>query len=273
MRNEDHGTHALSDDAVAGSFRIFQRRGGHRYSLDDTLVAWVASRDRAEARRVLDLGCGIGSVLLMLAYKLPEAHLIGIEALDVSFRLAERNVARNGLAGRVRVAHGDLRDAGFVDRVRGGALFDLVTGTPPYLPLGSATPSPDPQRAHARMELRGGVEDYVRAAARTLAPRGRAVVCADARRRERVLASAREVGLVPVHRLDMVPREGARALFTVWSLAHRASVRPAPAVEERWLARDADGARTASAHEVRRHFDLPLPEDETPSPRTRPRAR
>ena len=36
-----------------------------------------------------------------------------------------------------------------------------MTGTPPYKKLGTATPSPDPQRAHARIELRGGIEDYL----------------------------------------------------------------------------------------------------------------
>ena len=257
----------ITDDAVAGPLRVFQRRGGHRYSLDDTLVAWVAARARPEATRVLDLGCGIGSVLLMLAYKLPHAWVLGIEALEMSFQLAERNVARNALGGRVRVARGDLRDARLVDDARTEHVFDLVTGTPPYQPPGTATPSPDPQRAHARIELRGGVEDYVRAAARVLAPGGLVVVCADARAPERVERTSREVGLVPVHRLDVVPRSTeARALFTVWSLERaRSDATPVPR-EEIFLARDASGARTEEARAVRRFFDLPLPDDEAPSP-------
>ena len=267
-------TDEITDDAVAGPLRVFQRRGGHRYSLDDTLVAWVAARARPDATRVLDLGCGIGSVLLMLAYKLPRARLLGIEALDMSFQLALRNVARNALGERVQVAFGDLRDTHVVDDARAGQVFDLVTGTPPYQPPGTATPSPDPQRAHARMELRGGVEDYLRAASRVLAPGGLVVVCGDARTPERVERTSRELGLVPVQQLDVVPRAtDASALFTVWSLEHAAANATPAGRAEIFLARDVSGARTEDARAVRRFFDLPLPDDEAPSPRTRPRSR
>ena len=83
----------LSDDAIAGTFRVLQRVRGHRYSLDDVATAWEAARARPSAVRVLDLGCGLGSVLLMLAWKLPDARLVGVEAQDISLALARRNVA------------------------------------------------------------------------------------------------------------------------------------------------------------------------------------
>ncbi|MBX3249748.1 MAG: methyltransferase, partial [Myxococcales bacterium] len=106
------GDDPLSDDALTGDFRIWQRVRGHRYSLDDVLTAREALD--AVAGRVLgracDLGCGIGSVLLMVAWARPELPLVGIEAQDVSFGLARRNVARNHLEARVRLVHGDLRD-------------------------------------------------------------------------------------------------------------------------------------------------------------------
>src|SRR3954447_20849642 len=61
----------LSHDAITASFRIWQRVRGHRYSLDDVLTAWEAAEAAPTAQRCLELGSGIGSVLLMLAYKLP----------------------------------------------------------------------------------------------------------------------------------------------------------------------------------------------------------
>src|SRR5690606_36537344 len=113
-----------------------------------------------------ELGSGIGSVLLMLAYKLPEAEFVAVEAQRKSFRLLERNVARNGLSDRVTAIHGDLRTEVRPDRFV--APFDLITGTPPYVPPGAATPSTDAQRAYARQEYRGGVEAYIAAAAPVL---------------------------------------------------------------------------------------------------------
>lgn len=257
----------LTDDAIAGSWRIFQRRRGHRYSLDDLVTAWEAARTRPDARSYADLGCGIGSVLLMVAYKLDSAaRIAAIEAQEVSFELARRNLARNGVDERVRLVQGDLRRPDLFD-VLGGSRFDLVTGTPPYLAPEAASPSTDDQRTHARLEMRGGVEAYLAAAAPLLAEGGRFIVCCDARRPERALEGGAAAGLVPVRRRDVVPRAGRKGpLFTVWTFARRGDVSGPPIEESPLVARDERGGRTDMAHDLRRFFDLCVNEMEPPSP-------
>lgn len=277
QRADDQGQDPLTDDALAGPFRVWQRARGHRFSLDDVLTAFVAARVRPTARAAVDLGCGLGSVLLMLAYKLEGARLWGVEAQAESFALLTRNCARNGFdpGGPVRVAHADLRDPRWIAEVRselpeGGA--ELVTGTPPYQPLGHGTVSPDAQRAHARVELRGGVEAYLATGAQLLAPDGRLVVCADARTPERVVHGAASVGLAPLSRLSVVPAEGKGALFDVWTLARgEGGESVACATEPPFVARDAEGRRSAASLELLRFFDRGLPEGEAPSPRVRVR--
>lgn len=259
----------LTDDALTDRVRVAQRRGGHRYSFDDVVTAWVAARMAPEARTYLDLGCGLGSVLLMVADRLSEVRSAGIEAQHESFALAQHNVQRSWCADRVRVWRGDLRDADLCDRAReavaaGG--FDLVTGTPPYKKPGTATPSPDPQRAHARIELRGGVEAYLAAAARMLAPRGTFVVCMESEGRERVEQGASAAGLAIVERLDVIPIAGRKGrLFSVFRLRHAALVELPPTAAEIVL-RDAAGVRTEAALELRRFFGLSDPVNEPPSP-------
>lgn len=247
---------ALTDDALTADFRVWQRRRGHRYSLDDVITAHEAVRACPRARRVLDLGTGMGSVLLMVAWRLPAAALVGVEAQAPSIALARWNVARNGVAHRVRLVHGDLRDPGW-QAAEETLPFDLVVGTPPYFPPGTATPSPDAQRAHARHELRGGVEDYVRAAGRLVGVGGRVVVCAGAQRPGRVTDAAADAGLVPVRRLDVVPREGRRGpLFSVWTLARGPQVPIALEVATPFVARDAHGRRTRAYLDLRASFGL-----------------
>lgn len=247
-------TDELTSDAITATFRLLQRRKGHRFSLDDLATAREAARACPGAARYLDLGCGVGSVLLMVAWRLADARVFGVEAQEISFALAARNVAENGLADRVTLQHGDLRE---VTRAWPPARCDLVTGTPPYLPPGTALASPDPQRAAARIELRGGVEDYLAAAARVLAPEGRVVVCADGRLPARVLRGAAAEGLWPLRRLDVVPREGAAGpLFAVWTCAP-AGEGEAPAIEHAVVTmRDARGERTEAAREMRAFFGL-----------------
>lgn len=246
---------ALTDDAIAGPYRVLQRRRGHRYSLDDVVTAWEAVSARPQARSHLDLGCGIGSVLLMVAYKLRGARHVGVEAQEISIRLARENVRRNGLDAEL--VHGDLREVRLAPR------FELITGTPPYLRPAAASPSTDAQRTYARIEMRGGIEDYLAAAARALAPGGAFVACCDARAPERAIGGARAAGLSPIRRRDVVPRAGHKgALFTVWTFAHEGEL----AIEPPLVARDADGGRTEIAHALRAFFDLPVNRGEAPSP-------
>jgi len=247
-------TDPLQDDALTGSFRVWQRQRGHRYSLDDVLTARAALEIRPQANRYLDLGCGIGSVLLMVAERLEAEEIVGIEAQEISFSLAEQNIARNGVADRITLLLGDFREPGHAEPVNGR--FDLITGTPPYMPIGRGTPSPDAQRAYARMEFRGGVEAYLEAIAARLAPRGRAIICADGRTPKRVMEAASATGLCPLARQDAYPRAGRESpLFTVWTVGWSGEggelLTRAP-----FIARDAAGQRTSEYRALRAFFGL-----------------
>ena len=97
---------------LTGDWRILQRVRGHRWSLDDLVTAWVAAEAMSvPPRRVADLGCGIGAVLLMLAWRFPAAQVDGIEAQAASAALARRSVARNGARAAWGVRGGRRRRA------------------------------------------------------------------------------------------------------------------------------------------------------------------
>jgi tRNA1(Val) A37 N6-methylase TrmN6 len=164
-------------DWLCGHFRIFQYERGHRFSADDVLCAWYATSWAPRVERACDLGSGIGSVALSVAWRLPGCRIVTVEAQDISVRLAKKSVAYNGVADRFTILHGDLRDPHVLDgpldgRLEEQGLFDLVTGSPPYWPEGSALAAAHPQAVPARLEVRGDVADYARTAARILAPGG-----------------------------------------------------------------------------------------------------
>lgn len=188
-------------DALTPTWDIVQLKRGHRFSTDDLATAWRASLARPQARTVLDMGCGVGSVGLSTLYRLPDdARLVAIEAQAISVALYRKTIAHNGLDDRVTLHEGDLRDGSVLPE---GATFELVTGSPPYVPVGNGVISPHPQKAGARMELRGSVFDYCRAAKRWLAPEGRFafVMLAQDPRTE---AAPVEAGLAVVERWDYV---------------------------------------------------------------------
>lgn len=211
---------------LTGDWRVFQKLRGHRWSLDDLVCADVAAPhlEAVSAARHLDLGCGLGSVLLMLSWRFPQLDGTGLEAQADRAELARRSIAYDGVEARCRVTTGDLREASVLPA---GARFPLITGTPPYFPSGTGPESEKTHAAACRFELRGGVEEYVEAAARWLEDGGRFVVATAALEADRVAASAAANGFHVIEHLDVVPRAGKDTLVMVDVLARAplASVR------------------------------------------------
>jgi tRNA1Val (adenine37-N6)-methyltransferase len=240
---------------LAGNWRILQRTDGQRTSLDDTLVAHLAASLVTERppSRCLDLGCGIGSVLMFLAWRFPAARLVGIEAQEVSSSLARRSLAWNGIAGRAEIHTGDFRS----DSVLASpAPFDLVTGTPPYFPIGAGPESDRVQRAPCRFEHRGGIEAYCAVALPRLAPGAPFVACAAWNQRERVEPAARAAGLRLVRWREIVPRAGKEPLLCIFAM--RASQFAEPlVVEPPLVVRDGRGRRTEEFVALRGGLGMP----------------
>ena len=238
-------------DRLSSVRMVLQRTAGHRSATDDVLAAWCAWSSAPGARTFLDLGCGHASVSLYLTSVLQDARGVAVEAQELSASLARRNVRLNALEDRVTVHKGDLRelDAERLRALGGPVEFDLVTGTPPFMPLGSGLLSKDPQRAAARFELRGGIEDYCAAAARTLAPDGVASMLMDGSQDGRVRAAFRSAGLHLRKRLVVFPREGRAARY----IGYVAGREPGLGIEEQALGiRDSAGEHTDAYREVRR---------------------
>lgn len=241
---------------LSGDFRILQRLDGHRWSADDLVTAWFAAEQvgHAPPRRLVDLGCGIGTVLLFTAWRFPDALCAGVEAQEMSASMARRSVAWNGIDGRCEVRLGDLRDPASLE---GLGPADLVTGTPPYLPVGTGIESARVQCGPCRFEHRGGVEDYCLAAARLLAPGAPFVACAGARQRGRVEAAAAAAGLALEAWRDVVPKEGKAALFSVYALRRAAEAAPR-ADEPPLVLRGGNGRFTEELDALRRAMGIPV---------------
>lgn len=174
--NEDEET-TWPDDAstklFVGNWKYWYRENGMRTSTDDVLTSYLASKmvlqNNLKVTKYVDLGCGIGSILLLTAHKLSPTLTLGIEAQQVSVNLLQKtldDLPKENLP-RMQVSHKDLRNF-FVNRASNLSDYeksfigscDLITANPPYSPISGTFPK-DPQRLAARFEVRGGVEEYL----------------------------------------------------------------------------------------------------------------
>lgn len=243
-------------DFICGHFRIFQYAKGHRYSTDDVLTAWYGTAHAPRVDRAADLGSGIGSVALISAWRLPGATFCTVEAQEMSIRLARKTMAYNGLTSRFTLYHGDLRDASVLANE---APFDLVTGSPPYFPPGTAMAAEHAQAVPARIEVRGSVVDYAQAAARILAPGGLFAFVFPTAQMERALAAVVDARLKLIRRRDIVFREGATPLITLFAASRAEDVPPTyeASVEPPLTIRTRTGGVDAEYSAIRMSFGFP----------------
>ena len=92
------------------------------------------------------LGCGGGTLLLLLARREPSLFLTGIERMPGPAETARRNLAQNGLSGRIIT--GDLRDRALLPNEG----FSLAVSNPPYFPVDSGR-SAGPHRSEETCTL------------------------------------------------------------------------------------------------------------------------
>ena len=193
-------------DALVANWSIYQRENGHKTSTDDVLTAWYAAKNMGlrAPNRYLDLGCGIGSVLLLTSHALRPQLSIGIEAQAQSALMAQKTVSQLPTDLSIEVMHSDFRSV--IDtKLRGS--FELVTGSPPYFPVGTGTMSKDYQRSACRFELRGGVEAYCVSAAEAMSETGTFILVHQTEWNERVLKAAEQAELYLQNQLNVLMRE------------------------------------------------------------------
>jgi ribosomal protein L3 glutamine methyltransferase len=127
---------------------------------DGSLDTWLS----ADARRVLDLCTGNGSLAVLAGMAWPD---VTVDAADLSadaLAVARNNVERHGLDARVRLLQGDGLAA------VGGARYDLILCNPPYVNAASMAALPPEFRAEPTLALAGGADgmDFVRALLRDI---------------------------------------------------------------------------------------------------------
>ena len=155
------------EEVLFGRIRMTIPDAQFRVSTDSMVLADFC---RDAGGRGLDLGCGCGTLGLLLLGSGAAGSVCGIEIQPEAARQAEENARRNGLADRFSVVCGDLRQAHA--QIPAGS-FDFAVSNPPYYPPGSGRLRKEDSLSFARSELCCPLDALCAAAARALRWGGR----------------------------------------------------------------------------------------------------
>lgn len=150
----------MESQEFLGSYRLTQSDEFFKLGRDSILLARFCTL--RPGWQVCDLGCGVGTLLLLLSQREARLERTGVELSPGAAALARRNLADNGLPGQILT--GDLREKALLP----GDRFHLVLSNPPYFRAGSGKSG-----GQARMDDTCSVTDLCQAAGRLTRTGGR----------------------------------------------------------------------------------------------------
>jgi tRNA1(Val) A37 N6-methylase TrmN6 len=150
---------------LGGRVTARQTAAGYRAAVDTVLLG--AAIEARAGDRLIELGCGPGTAMLIAAAHNPGAVFEGVEIDPEAVDLANANAADSGVADRVAARLGDVAGVSGQD-------FDQAFFNPPYYEDPAAVRAPaDPSRRRAFLGEAGALKAWAGAALRAVKPHGR----------------------------------------------------------------------------------------------------
>jgi ribosomal protein L3 glutamine methyltransferase len=138
--------------------------------LEQQVDPWAA--ELSKVAHVADMCTGSGCLAVLLARHFKKARIDGIDISTGALEVANLNVRRHRLGGRVRLMRSDLFDSVPAGR------YDVIVSNPPYEPSAHVDALPEEFQREPRLALDGGpdglelIRMLVRQSARRLKPNG-----------------------------------------------------------------------------------------------------
>lgn len=209
-------TPTTTDLFLDGRLTIHQPAEGYRAGMDALVLG--AAVAGLQAGTVADVGCGVGTAMLVAASLSPDIRLTGLERDAAAAALARRNVEANTLGARAKVIEADV--LALPNELHGQ--FDLVFSNPPFFDDLSSIRPPGAARMDAWV-AGAPLADWLKAMLKLAAPKGQLLVLHRAERLGEILAwlpgRAGDVRVYPLRptadqpakRVLVVARKGSRA--------------------------------------------------------------
>jgi len=114
------------DKFLGGKIKILQPKNGFRTSLDSIFLA--ASINLKKNNSILELGCGVGTILCCLMKREKNIEVYGVEIQKSISEIAKKNLKENNFNGRI--LNSDIKK---LPKEISNRCFDQIIFNPPYL--------------------------------------------------------------------------------------------------------------------------------------------
>lgn len=115
------------DYILNGKIEIMQPKRGYRVAIDPILLASFV--DVKPHQEVLDVGCGVGTISLILKNREIRSNITAIDIDDVMCDFCQQNAKANKL--EIEVINCSIENAGFNEKLK-SKYFDQIVTNPPF---------------------------------------------------------------------------------------------------------------------------------------------
>lgn len=159
MKAEDkHKDEVIETTLLCGKLKLLQPKVGYHASLDAVFLASAAPVK--DGWKVLDVGCGVGTVGLCVALKNKNISLTGIDIQPGLIDIAHMNANINEINNLVKFFNVDILN----DKIIANNCFNSIIMNPPYQEGGTHTASPVKNKALSHGEDASGatLKDWIK---------------------------------------------------------------------------------------------------------------
>ncbi|MFA7561116.1 MAG: tRNA1(Val) (adenine(37)-N6)-methyltransferase [Candidatus Izemoplasmatales bacterium] len=175
----------LHDLLAYDGLKIYQTENDFRFSLDSLLLGDFVEI-KLRTKKIIELGCGTGAVLLYLSLK-TKAELIGVDIQNDSLNLAKKSIDYNDLDQQISLINHDVKK---LTEIFKPSQFDIVVSNPPFFKFDdSSFINQKSSLSLSRHEIDLTFNDVVEATKKILKTNGRFTFIHRADRLEDIIAS------------------------------------------------------------------------------------
>jgi tRNA1(Val) A37 N6-methylase TrmN6 len=231
------------DDFLGGKLKVFQPVDGFRAGSDTVFLA--ASINKIEKGKVLDVGCGVATASLCLAYRNKDVDIDGIEVNQDIVEIARRNIKENGFDERIKIHQTNILSK--VKQVSSND-YDFVITNPPYFEEKGTIK--DEGRILGRIKKDFSIEEWIKACLKMLKPRGYIHLIYPTNQIDKILSSV--IGSVGDIRIfPLWPKQGSESKRVI--VIARKGVKSLSSLQHGLTLHNQDGKYTVEAQSILKH--------------------
>lgn len=203
ITEQERSQELTSDAFLGGRLSILQPVKGFRAGSDSVLLA--AAVEASPGEKVLDLGCGVGTIMLCLASRVPGLDITGIDGDEHAISLAQKNLHRNKIPGQVFCYEVGSHTSFPLPK---GHAFNHIVFNPPYFDEARYTPTPMHEKKAARNSRADFLLESLRWSYKRLQEKGRIWIIYPTKHLDQLLHALQGAKFGSLQVLPLWPKKG-----------------------------------------------------------------